>query len=74
MLELRDRIGILLVYINPAALTLPELAKLVSGIVLKTTKLVVLGNLNIYAKAHISGTNTGCHGLHDNHGPVSGGN
>ncbi|XP_061490084.1 uncharacterized protein LOC133388035 [Rhineura floridana] len=53
----RDRIGILLVYHPPrcSTVSLPELAGVVSGLVLESPRLVVLGDFNIHAETALSG-------------------
>ena len=42
-------------------------SELVSGVVLESPQLVVLGDFNIYAEAGLSGA---AHVLHDNHGAI----
>ena len=58
VLGLRDRLGILLVYHPPCCVptvSLPELTEVVSDMVLRTPRLLVLGDLNIHAQAALTG-------------------
>ena len=58
MLGSRDRLGILLVYRPPCCVptvSLPELTEAVSDLVLRTPRLLVLGDLNIHAEAALTG-------------------
>ncbi|XP_061463050.1 uncharacterized protein LOC133375459 [Rhineura floridana] len=53
----RDRLGILLVYRPPCCpmASLTELTEVVSEVLLRSPRLLVLGDVNIYAKATLSG-------------------
>ena len=58
VLGLRDRLGILLVYRPPccvSTVSLPELTEVVSDLLLRTPRLLVLADLNIHAEAALSG-------------------
>ena len=58
VLGLRDRLGILLVYCPPCCLptvSLSELTEMISDLVLRTLRLLVLGDLNLHAKATLTG-------------------
>ncbi|KAF7247270.1 Netrin receptor UNC5B [Varanus komodoensis] len=53
----RDRLGILLVYRAPfcPTVSLPELTETVSDLVLRTPRMLVLGDFNIHAEASLTG-------------------
>lgn len=53
----RNRLGILLVYCPPCLLTgsLTELTEVVLDLLLRTPRMIVLGEFNIHAKADLSG-------------------
>ena len=54
----RNRLGILLVYHPPCCLprvSLPELKEVISDLVVKTPRLLLLGDLNLHAEATLTG-------------------
>ena len=54
----RDRLGILLVYHPPCCLptvSLPELTEVISDLVVRTPRFLTLGDINIHAKATLTG-------------------
>ncbi|KAF7254804.1 RNA-directed DNA polymerase from mobile element jockey [Varanus komodoensis] len=53
----RDRLGILLVYREPfcPTVSLPELTETVSDLVLRTPRMLVLGDFNLHAEASLTG-------------------